>query len=355
MDCIVRDPKNNNSILFENPRTDGEVYLSAHRFANTIINLTALFFNSLLFVVILRCKSKLSRMKPIIWVNCIISFSMAFINLIAMRYTHLGHGRVVFLNNKLHIQNRSISGYILLAVVSINLLNLSLIPLEFSYRFYLIRRRGHNNRRHLCSLVCSFIVTLTFYSVYVLLIVGSIMKHKHDSRFLENLSQIMKHNGYDVYPNETFGGHYHSAHTRHWKRFMTLSLIASYAMVLYYAVRIHLFLRSRVLSTANRRMNDNMNRLLISLALTVSLTNFFPFLYINLMLPKCDLPAIYSLVYSLIITLPALINPINLLCYIEPYRRTIRKWFKLKSKKRNQKLEPSLMSSGFDVNASASI
>ncbi|KAI6170293.1 hypothetical protein M3Y98_01224600 [Aphelenchoides besseyi] len=339
--CFDYNKNGEEIVQFNTPSEDHQYILILQRAIDTVLCLLAVFWNVVLFIVIVKTKNDLARMKPIVIFICVNDVIMALTSLSVLPFINPGFGRIiVFANSGMHIKNRLLNESMMAVGTSWILFNWSTVPFQFLYRWHLVKFGDRPRGRFLA---CSILFVLAIFSVYCCCSLRLMhMFTGIDKTFLEDSERILKHAGYDIKQYEIYGTSMHDKSAIYFIGAFTLAMGTSYGIVGYCAIKIRKFLANRACSSATRRLNNSMD---ILLALTASIpvfTNMLPVCYLVLTITLCKNHPILDLVNSAVVHAALVISPVMTLWLIRPYRRVVLKWLGLEHKIRLSLIDSSL-------------
>ncbi|KAI6195903.1 hypothetical protein M3Y94_01044000 [Aphelenchoides besseyi] len=105
-------------------------------------------------------------------------------------------------------------------------------------------------------------------------------------------------------------------------------MLINYFIIAYCSIQIRRTLRAGPITSATtRRMNRDMDRVLMFNALIPIFSNVFPSSYMHYAISKCDDYPWLGLIDTCMINSLFIFSPISIIHFVRPYRRTIQRWF----------------------------
>ncbi|KAI6221460.1 hypothetical protein M3Y99_01539900 [Aphelenchoides fujianensis] len=326
--CFQLDANGEEVVSFPANGTDHSHILTLQRTIDTVLCLLAVFLNVVLFVVIVKTKNDLARMRPIVFFICANDLIMAITSLSVLPFINPGYGRIlVFANSGLHVTNRFLSETMLAIGTSWILFNWATVPFQFVYRFHLVRFGDRPRGR------CLFLAVLMVFAIFAVYCLCSLrLMHMYvgiDEKFLEDSVRILRHAGYDIKSFEIYGTSMKDTGALVFILLFTFAMAFSYGVVGYCALKIRKFLANRACSSATRRLNNSMDMLLALTASIPVLTNMLPVFYLILTISLCRNFPVLDLLNSAVVHFALVISPVFTLWLVRPYRRVVLRWLGL--------------------------
>ncbi|KAI6226621.1 hypothetical protein M3Y95_00640000 [Aphelenchoides besseyi] len=295
------------------------IVLILHRVLNTLICFVALVLNLFLMGIIVHCKTDLKRMKPLIGLNCLCDILAALINLIACRFIYAGHGVFIrFLNTGFHSTNRLYSEIVLALVVSINLICWSISPIQFLYRYHIVKYgdRPRGLRGLLYALFGLCFIASNLYASRSWTRIGTTI----DVTSSNITVHFLKHFGYQLDPREVFFESNSDLNFKFSSYIYFMNLLLGLSLIVFLLFKIRKFLNKRVASKATQKLNKTMDNILFVWGAVPLLTSLIPGFYISYALGSCVCHEYLNLICALAFSMVPLLNAIVSLTYIRPYK-----------------------------------
>ncbi|KAI6223913.1 hypothetical protein M3Y95_00827100 [Aphelenchoides besseyi] len=293
-----------------------------HRYWNLLFTFMSIILNALLCVVITRFSNPMIKINSMLFCNSIIDLLFASFYFLFGRYSFIGYSRVFsFFTGFVQLTNPNLYRLMTFCVIAINVASMNVVIAQFIFRYLLVRFNEQPRGRRLYWFL-SFCILLT--GLHLLVIVGGNSAHL-SAEDIEDSIAILRHYGYDVQPHEIVGRVLKP--NRPVTLLQVLPLVFSlfgFILLIGFSVAIRRTLRQTagMKITATRRLNQSMDRTIISMGLVPLISNVFPSLAYGAIMSRCQSNAIFSLILSTCIVSSPFLNSLVTLVFIRSYRQS---------------------------------
>ncbi|KAI6195965.1 hypothetical protein M3Y94_01052200 [Aphelenchoides besseyi] len=331
--CFSLDEDGHEMVNFDDPQLNYQPILIIHRLSTVFWCVIGLALNTLLFTVILRNPSSLCNLRGVVMFGCVYEMVMCVVWLICIPFTVAGYGRGMnIVNSGFHIPNRTANSILMALTIAFTMGMWSYVTFMFIYRYHLIQHGTHPRRSRLIAYALIPIFTAIFYT-YCVLVTWKLEKGT-DERALENSMKILHHFGYSLDVAEVREADFNDPKSKLHFALFGLVMAANSGVIIYCSLKIRRILRSGpVTSAATRRLNSDMDRVLLLNACLPFLCNIVPTSFITKKIAECSYNPWSDLFCLTIVNLMFVCSPINTLWFVRPYRRTVQRWLGLDSRR----------------------
>ncbi|KAI6230493.1 hypothetical protein M3Y99_01057400 [Aphelenchoides fujianensis] len=257
----------------------------ARRIGSTGISLLALFFNLLLVRLIATIGGELREMRTVVWLGCAVDMLMAAVFLLQSPFVLASFGRMTTMtNNGLRVGSRQANGALMALVGVFAMCSWGVIPLQFAYRFSLLRwgERPSGRRLHACCLLVGLLVVVCGHGAFNFYL-------GVDDRFAAEVVEILRAGGYaNGWAADVHRRTVDSPEMAVYQRVFVSMMLLSASSVLFFSVAIRRRLRLAAHNSRSSQLNAQIDRVLIALAVTPLLTEVLPNVYVSYALERCE-------------------------------------------------------------------
>ncbi|KAI6170310.1 hypothetical protein M3Y98_01226300 [Aphelenchoides besseyi] len=223
------------------------------------------------------------RFSTIFW--CAIGLAL---NMLLFTFTVAGYGRgISIVNSIIQIQNRTANSILLASTIAFTMGMWSYVTFMFIYRYHLIQHGTHPRRSRLIAYAFIPIFSAVFYTYCVL--VTWKLENGTDERELQNSMKILHHFGYSLDVTEVRETDFNDPKSKLHFALFGLVMAVNSGIIIYCSLKIRQILRSGpVTSAATRRLNSDMDRVLLLNVCLPFLCNIVPTSFITKKIAECS-------------------------------------------------------------------
>ncbi|KAI6224030.1 hypothetical protein M3Y95_00839900 [Aphelenchoides besseyi] len=333
MTCFPIDSNGFEIIEFEGPVVDRSHLIIPHRLITFFMCTFGLFANLLLIAIVTFERHLLSNLRGIVLFAAVLETLYCLAAFVSMPLAYITHGRLLsFSNNGFHFSNQLVN-WVILSVTSLTVLSCwSYVTFEFVYRLHLVKHRTAPKPFRLFLYVLIPVCSSFLYSYCSLN--GFKLFETLDPCVYENRELILKHFGFSVSKSEIL--EVTSERPVEIDVIFGPIMLTNYTIIVSCVFQIRRHLRSGpIMSTTTKRMNREMDRVLIFNAFFPLLTFILPSAFVAYAISTCKDYPWFGFVNSFVMNLSFIFWPTSCLYFIRPYRKTAYRWLKIVRQKPN--------------------
>ncbi|KAI6224204.1 hypothetical protein M3Y95_00858200 [Aphelenchoides besseyi] len=287
----------------------------------------------LLYIIVYQCQSA-TNIKPMLVFSSIADIIQAVATVFFSPVILTTNGYFVVFNNGLFsFKFWFLNNFFCCIAVSAVVSGWNCSPLQFMGRLHLLKQalnysgdspHGTQLRLYVFGTLMACLlatgISLNFFS-------------RSSNEFLNEATGVLKYSGLSVESYKSNGGNLQDLRTELYLSYLLAVSVVSNGVIVGCWIQKRQYLkeitRTTQVSSSTRRMQAELQRVFMALAITPLASNVIPVLIHLLTILCCINVPFISLLCSLAFTSSPLINPLTAMFFVRPYRRVVIYWFRL--------------------------